>query len=375
MKTISAVAVVLCLTGRVWASDAHNRCAAPNPHIGAAVAIPEDDAVHLGSDGKPSVVYDQWYWNAVLVGDDGHVYGVQTLPFQFYFAPVILDVTQIALTDAATGEYLNQIIFGGDGRGYPYIPDGFDLQISDSAGAFRATGGGGSDDLTLTYADGTVAQIHFESTKNPAPAWADGLGRMIDPITGRDHGTQFYFNRRNMAAHGTIHRPGKRRVNVVGIGWYDREFGSVIGTRGSQDNNVNWRWLSLHLSDDTDYMMWDMYANDTGNNLLHYVNEIAQAPACTEKTITAFTFTPSSATVSADGPPASRLHLGGHLSIPEEGLELDVHLLRPNQIVTSGGLFSPFFEAAFVVSGTRHGRLITGTGYFEEFVSPRGCCQ
>jgi len=32
--------------------------------------IPQDDAVHIGPDGTPTVVYDQWYWNAVLIGDD-----------------------------------------------------------------------------------------------------------------------------------------------------------------------------------------------------------------------------------------------------------------------------------------------------------------
>lgn len=373
MNKSSVIALALCLAGRAWADDAHNRCAAPNPHTGAAVSIPQDDAVHLGPDGKPSVVYDQWYWNAVLVGDDGRTYSIETIPFQFYFAPVILDVTQIALTDVATGEHLNQFVWGGGG--YTFVPNGFDIEIADSGGAFKAIGGGGSDDLTFTYADGSTAQIHFESAKNPTPAWANGIGQMIDPVTGRDHGTQFYYNRRNMAAHGTIQRPGKRRVNVVGIGWYDREFGSVIGTPGTQDNNVNWRWLSLHLSDDTDYMMWDMYANDTGNNLLHYVNEIGQAPECTEKTITKYTFTPSTSTMFSDGPPASNLNLGGHLSIPEEGVEIDLQPLTSNQIVTSGGLFSPFFEGAFAVSGTKNGRPVRGTGYFEEFVATGGCCQ
>ena len=374
MNRSCVVALALCLTGRAWADDAHNRCAAPHPHTGAAVSIPKDDAVHLGPDGKPSVVYDQWYWNAVLLGDDGHVYGVETIPFQFYFAPTIIDVTQIALTDVANDEYLNQFVFGG-GDGYRFVPDGIDIEIADSGGALKAVGGGGSDELTLTYADGSTAQLHFEGAKNPSPAWADGVGQMIDPVTGRDHGTQFYYNRRNMVTYGTIQRPGKRRVNVIGTGWYDREFGSVIGTRGSQDNNVNWRWLSLHLSDDTDVMMWDMYANDTGNNLLHFLNEIGQAPACAEKTTTHYTFTPSTSTVVAAGPPASRLNLGGHLSVPEDGLEIDIRPLTSKQIVSSGGLFSPFFEGGFLASGTKHGRPVAGTGYYEEFVRPGGCCQ
>jgi hypothetical protein len=373
MKRSLVLAVSLCLSRSAWADDANNRCAVANPHTGSAVSIPRDDAVHIGSDGKPSVAYDQWYWNSVLVGDDGHVYGVETIPFQFYFPPVIVDVVQISLTDVATGEYVNQLVSGGDG--YTYVPNRIDIEIEDSAGSFKAIGGGGSDDLTFHFSDGSKAQIHFENMKNPTPAWANGIGHMVDPITGRDHGTQLYYNRRNMAAYGTIHRPGRRKVTVAGTGWYDREFGSVIGTPGTQNNNVNWRWLSIHLSDDTDLMMWDMYANDTGNNLIHFVNEIGAAPRCTEKTMTSFSFTPSSAMVFAPGPPASRLNLGGHLSIPEEGLEIDIHPLLNNQIVASGGLFSPFFEGAFVVTGTKNGCSITGTGYYEQFVPPGGCCQ
>lgn len=75
------------------------------------------------------------------------------------------------------------------------------------------------------------------------------------------------------------------------------------------------------------------------------------------------------------GLPASNLNLGGHLSVPEEGLEIDVQPLASNQIATSGGLFSPFFEGAFIASGTKNGRPVMGTGYYEEFVRSGGCCQ
>jgi predicted secreted hydrolase len=377
--TILVLSAITLATQPVLASDTQNLCATHPSHAGAAVSIPADDAVHLGSDGLPTVAYDQWYWNAVLLGTDGHSYGVETIPFQFNFPIIgVFDVTQIAIADTTAGTYQSQLIFGAPGTQYTYVPNAIAISITDGTDTFTAVGGNGTDNLTLKYADGTVVQLHFEATKNPAPAWNDGIGVMVDPVTGTSHGTQYYYNRRNMATYGTIMKPGDAPVFAAGAGWYDREFGTVIGTPGTQANDVNWRWSSLHLSDDSDYMLWDMYADDTGNNLLHYVNEIGAAPACTESTITAFTFTPSSTTVFNAGPPASNLNVGGHLSIPAEDLEVEITPITSNQIINTGGIFSPFFEASATIVGTKHGRPIAGVGYYEEFVSngaAGGCCQ
>jgi hypothetical protein len=52
-----------------------------------------------------------------------------------------------------------------------------------------------------------------------------------------------------------------------------------------------------------------------------------------------------------------------------------VHPLTRNQIITSGGLFSPFHEGAMTTTGTKNGRRVVGTGYYEQFATPGGCCQ
>lgn len=375
MKRFSiALVFVSMVAATASADDTHNLCFTHPSHAGAAVSIPQDDAIHLNPDGSNKYVYEQWYWNAVLVGDDGHTYGVETIPFQFTF-PMLppINVIQIALTDMHTGEYLNQFVWGGGG--YTHVANGFDLSLTDADGSFTATGGSGRDDLELTYSDGSVATVHFEGLKNPTPAWFDGFASLVDPITGTNHGAQFYFNRRNMLATGTIKRPGKREVHAAGVGWYDREFGSVIGTPGSQANNTNWHWLSLHLADGSDYMLWDMYADDTGNSLVHVVNEIGAAPACTEKRITTFSIAGNGPTISNVGPPASVFDSSVHLSIPEENLELDIKLARDNQVITSGGLFSPFVEGIMTATGKKNGRPVAGTGYLEQFSREGGCCQ
>src|SRR5262249_18830498 len=99
------------------------------------------------------------------------------------------------------------------------------------------------------------------------------------------------------------------------------------------------------------------------------------APACEESTLTNVTVTGLGDPAFSDGPPASTFELANHISIPDEGLELDVREITPNQIITSGGLFSPFIEGAMTAVGTKNGRRVVGTGYYEQFVSPGGCCQ
>lgn len=369
--------VLAALATSASANDAHNLCAHPMP--ASANVSPADDAIHLDANGVPVHVYEQWYWNTVLVGL-GKTFGVETIVFQFAFGPLILDVAQIAFTDLSTGEFHNQFVWGGGGPfmpspGYPYVPGGFDVDLSDDDGAFTATGGGGRDRLTFTFEDGTTASINYEGYKNPSASFFDGIGHYDDHVTGRTHGTQYYLQRRSMIATGTIKRPGKQAVIAAGVGWYDRQWGTVIGTPGSQANNTYWKWFSIHLADDTQYMIWDMYAVDTGNSLIRVVNKMGPAPACTEQTFTNVTITGLGSPVSSAGPPPSTLENANHISIPADGIEIDVRMAHPRQVIESGGLFSPFLEGMMTVTGRKNGHPILGTGYYEQFVPPGGCCQ
>jgi Lipocalin-like domain/CrtC N-terminal lipocalin domain len=369
-KTFLWAAAAVLLASEASADDARNLCAAPMPP--SANVSPADDAVHLDAEGGYADVYEEWYWNAVLAGG-GKTYGLDVIAFQFAFPSAVTNVVQIGLTDVATGEYQSQLVWGGGG--YPYLPGRFDLAVADGGGAFSAVGGGGSDHLELRYADGSIVTLDLDGLKNPAPAFFDGFGDYLDAATGKSHGAQYYLQRRNMAAWGTITRPGGRPVDVAGIGWYDRQWGTVIGTPGTPGDNVYWKWFSIHLSDGTDLMVWDMYALDTGDSVMRVVNSIGPAPACREATYTDVTVTALGQTVSNPGPPPSTFDLSNHLSIPDEGLELDVRTLTPNQIIATGGLFAPFVEGAMAAEGTRNGRRVLGTGYYEQFVPPGGCCQ
>jgi hypothetical protein len=375
--TFVVAAAMLASSTIASANDAHNLCAHPMP--ASANVSPADDAIHLDANGVPVHVYEQWYWNTVLVGL-GKTFGVETIVFQFAFGPLILDVAQIAFTDLSTGEFHNQFVWGGGGPfmpspGYPYVPGGFDVDLSDGDGAFTATGGGGRDHLTFTFADGTTASIAYEGYKNPSASFFDGIGHYDDQVTGTTHGTQYYLQRRSMIATGTIKRPGKQAVLAAGVGWYDRQWGTVIGTPGSQANNTYWKWFSIHLADDTQYMIWDMYAVDTGNSLIRVVNKMGPAPACTEQTFTNVTITGLGSPVSSAGPPPSTLENANHISIPADGIEIDVRMAHPRQVIESGGLFSPFLEGMMTVTGRKNGNPILGTGYYEQFVPPGGCCQ
>lgn len=350
--------------------DAHNTCAGPEHDPASLVSIPADDAIHVNADGSYKYPYEEWYWNAVMEGADGHTYGVEVLGFQFSIGTSITPIVQIAMTDVASGTYTSQLVFGASA--YPYVPNGFNIELADETGSFSAIGGAGSDALSFRFADGTTVELAFNSLKDPTPSWFNGYASLVDPVTGKDHGDQYYYNRRSMLAYGTIQRPGQHEVTVLGDGWFDREFGSLIGTPGSPADNVNWKWFSIHLSDGSDYMVWDIYANDTGNRVLHVINKVGAAPACSETLITDFDITSTGQTVSTAGPPPATLETGHKLSIPSEKLELTIEPLATNQIALTGGLFAPFFEGASIMYGTENGLPVVGTGYYEQFVS---CCQ
>jgi hypothetical protein len=347
----------------------------------SANVSPADDATHVDGSGLPTYAYEQWYWNTIVSGQ-GKSYGVETIVFQFApFGPsFIIDVAQIAFTDLSTGEFHNQFVWYGGmpfvpSPGYAYTPGGFNISLADPDGTFMAIGGGGHDALAFHFSDGTIATLTYESYKNPSASFFDGIGHYDDPVTGESHGTQYYLQRRSMIATGTIQRPGKKAVDVTGLGWYDRQWGTVIGTPGSQADNVSWRWFSIHLADDTQYMVWDMYAIDTGNNLIRVANKMGAAPACTEQTFTNVAVTGAGLNITSAGPPVTTLDNGAHISLPDDGAELDVRMLTPNQVVESGGLFSPFLEGAMSVTGTKNGHPISGVGYYEQFAPPGGCCQ
>jgi predicted secreted hydrolase len=369
-KILPPLLFLMAIASPAIADDAHNLCAAPEHDPNSLVSIPADDAIHLNADGSPTYFFEEWYWNSDLVGLDGHTYGVETLVFQFSPGGVPTPVVQIALTDVATGEYQSQLIWGS--APYPFVQNGFDVDVADEGGSFQAIGGAGNDSLVFNFSDGSVVDLKFDGIKDPTPSWFNGFASLVDPVTGKDHGDQYYYNRRDMAAYGTIQRPGKREVSVAGVGWFDREYGGPIGTPGTPDDNVRWKWFSIHLSDGSDYMVWDIDALDTGNSVLHVINKVGPAPACSESLITDYTITPTGQTVSSAGPPPATLDTGNKLSIPSENLQLTIEPFTTNQIVLTGGLFAPFFEGASTMYGTENGFPVVGTGYYEEFVS---CCQ
>lgn len=389
MKKLPWIAISLLLLSyspTLQASDDHNLCLFDPPPY-QNVSIPADDGIHLEPDGTYTHQYEQWYWTAFVTGRHGKTYALQTLVFQFnLFQPLIFDIVQISYTDIETGDHYTDFALNFDAPGYTPVTNGFDIELHDpvTGAGLVAIGGGGRDSLTFNFSDGTVAEIDMNSLKHPTES-LDGLKNYLDTVTGESHGEQYYLNRRSMATRGKITFPGERPIRVSGIGHYDRQWGTVIGTPGTQADNVSWKWFALTLFDGThaptqgvlpafatNYVMWDMHANDTGNTLVHRIDKIGPAPLCRQEKIDNWTVEGTGETIFSPGPPPTTIDLVNTISIPSEGLELTVEPLVDDQFVNSGGLFDPFYEGITKVTGTRHGRPVSGYGYYEGFLS---CCQ
>jgi hypothetical protein len=375
MRRFVSLACLLVLAAPAYGDDANNLCfLAPDPDP-ANVVSAADDALHgTPEEGYPP--YEQWYWAMNLSDLAGRKYSAILAFQQFSFGANTIRAGIVSLTDQERDLFQHDFTLDF-GSVFPTVPGGYDLQLASptSGLSVSAKGGGGSDDLSWHFPDGTTLTLGLEGTKIPTPGFDHGFLSYADPVTGESHGEQYYINRRQMAAFGTLTFPGQPPQFVAGFGWFDRQYGSVIGTPGTEAENVKWTWMAIHVWEAakplavSEYMVWHMKALDTGHDLVHEINKVGPAPFCKQSRSFDFAILEDGPTVTRDGVSFRLLH---QLEIPAEGLSLTLTPLVSNPIYSNPGLFYPTFGAAVEITGTRNGKAVKGVGYIEKTTS---CCQ
>jgi predicted secreted hydrolase len=170
-----------------------------------------------------------------------------------------------------------------------------------------------------------------------------------------------YYSFPRLAATGTIEVDGKPH-QVVGELWYDRQW----NCGGVNKKNVAWDWLSIQLNETKeDLMLYKVHNTKTGEHIgggshfgakgenLHLAEADFQLEPLTYWT---------SPTSKKKYPAKWRV------SVPSQGYELTVEPLVPNQEL-SLRLFKVlnlhYWEGMCRVTGTRHGKPVTGNAYVE----------
>lgn len=245
----SVAAVVLAAE-----AAAENFAQAIEPRV---FAFPRDHGAH------PEYRTEWWYLTGALEDQAGNPFGFQATWFRSALVPEAS--TRPSRLAARDLYFFHGALTDVTGRSFAHEAD-----ISRGASSWA---GARLDDLDVHLfhhrfrrdGDGFVATFHVEgrrvhlrltSEREPLLHGASpGLSRK-----GSEPGqASYYYSLTRMRATGTIERePGGDTIDVGGLVWLDREFGSnQLG-----EEQIGWDWFSVALSDGTDLMLYQLRRED-----------------------------------------------------------------------------------------------------------------
>ena len=332
---------------RVW------RAAGP----GYVFQFPRDHAAH------PAYRIEWWYYTGNLDAADGRRFGYQVTFFRVGVDPApanpsrwaVRDVymTHVAVSDPAGRRYryaerLNRAgpgIAGADADRYRVWNDDWAASL-DAAGrhVVRVLEGGLGVDLVL------------EEGRAPTINGRDGFSRKA---AGEGRGSHYYSLTR-MPTRGALVIDNER-VEVTGLSWMDREFGSNVLAPDQQ----GWDWLALQLSDGSDLMIYQLRRRD-GSRDPHSSGTLTRADGrVVPLEVGDFALTPAGPTFRSTRTGAV-YPLGWRIDIPAESLALTVSTPLANQeLDATASTGVAYWEGLVDVAGTLRGRAVTGRGYLE----------
>ena len=170
-----------------------------------------------------------------------------------------------------------------------------------------------------------------------------------------------YYSYPRLAATGTVEVGGKTH-QVVGELWYDRQWNCGDVNKKS----VAWDWLSLQLDEPREeLMLYTVHDTKTGQHIAggSHFGPQGENLHLTEADFRLEPVTYWTSPISKKTYPAT-----WHLTVPSKGYDLTVTPLVPNQELNLR-LFKVlklrYWEGMCRVSGTHHGRPVTGNAYVE----------
>ena len=168
----------------------------------------------------------------------------------------------------------------------------------------------------------------------------------------------YYYSQPFIEIAGTIWTHDEP-VEVTGQGWLDREWSS----QPLADNQAGWDWVSLHLSDGSALMVYQL-RHDSGE---HYISGswVSGSGEVTVLEVGDVTMTPQSETrlpipsLAGDRPESSikDIPLDWRVRVPKLGIDISVTTDRPHSWLATA---FPYWEGPVAVNGSHQ-----GVGYLE----------
>jgi predicted secreted hydrolase len=177
-----------------------------------------------------------------------------------------------------------------------------------------------------------------------------GLSRKADAPGA----ASYYYSMPRLAVLGRVERGGKP-LDVQGLAWLDREWGS--GSLGSDQQG--WDWFALQLDDGSTLMFYALRKRD-GQRDTHSAGTwfapdgTTHALANDDVQIEVKDFWSS--------PRGGRYPARWQLRVPSLGLDVDIQPRLPDQELNTN---PRYWEGAATIAGTRAGQKVGGRAYVE----------
>ncbi len=212
------------------------------------------------------------------------------------------------------------------------------------------------DRLLLTY-KGDAFSLHMSCRP------------LIPPILNGDRGLSrkgpqpcqatYYYSLPALKTEGTIQTP-EGRFTVLGISWFDHEFGS---SRLSPDQ-AGWDWVSLHLSDGSHLMVYQIRRRDGTTEAASSATFIRPNGTGVHLGADRFRLTPLPGSESVAA--GVRYPLRWKVKLIPLDLELTLAPWMKDQAWPGGGAGKiPYWEGAIEAEGVKGGQRVSGEGYLE----------
>lgn len=302
-----------------------------------------------------------WYFTGNLLADDQRHFGFELTFFRYALAPPgpprqsrwatsEIWMAHLAVTDAAEARFATDERLSRESLGLAGASEtALDVWVRDWSARQSAP----AMPIVLS-AQGVDAglELHLEPATETVAQGDGGLDRK-GPEPGN---ASYYYSIPRLRAHGRLRVGNQAPIDVAGLAWLDREWGTSALSPGVE----GWDWFGLQLSDGRDIMFYrlrnvDGTATEFSSGTIVAADGSAVRLGADDVRLEPRTYWTS---------PTSKVRypIGWRMLIPGVALELDVAPLLPNQEID---LSLRYWEGAVAVSGARAGAPITGSGYLE----------
>ena len=350
MKVLASIAAALVFA--VAATAAEWQIAKP----GWRYEFPRDHYLH------EQFKTEWWYFTGNLADASGRRFGYQLTLFRHgirhpsersaelsRFVVGDLKFAHFTVTDVAAGEFVFDQKASRGAFGEAGFSDGERIAWNgswtvrlDPAGVFRIS----ADN------DRAAIRLRLESTKPPVIHGTDGISRKAAGEGNASH----YYSLTRLTTSGDL-RMGERAFEVRGESWFDREW----ATSQLAEGQVGWDWLSLHLDDGSELMLYQMRLENGTADPNSSGTFVATDGTATHIERRSYQMTPTRTWKSKRT--GAVYPVAWAVDLPELRMQLTVTAVLDDQELALQPLM--YWEGAVDVKGTRDGRPITGRGYLE----------